>query len=380
MKQFLLFLFSINSLFLTAQQTITSSFIFGDSLREFKIYLPQAYIDNPSVEVPLVLNLHGYGSENWQQEFYGDFRPIADVDNFIICHPNGTFDATGTRFWNVGLFAASSSVDDVGFLSALIDTISTRYSIDDQKVFSTGMSNGGFMSYRLACDLPNKIKKIASVTGSMTPGLFANCTNTNAIPVMQIHGTADPLVPYNGNTTMVGIEKVIGYWVNQNGCDSVAVETNVSNDNTEDNSTATRYEFNSNCADNSSVVFYKVDNGGHTWPGSVFLLPNAVTNLDFSASAVIWKFFSPETQYTNVKNITKNEMDIKVYPNPSHEYIQIELTENESILSVQVYNEIGKLVLEQTTTMLKVSDLNKGVYFMKIKTDFGTYDKKFFKN
>ncbi|MFT6727552.1 MAG: polyhydroxybutyrate depolymerase, partial [Flavobacteriales bacterium] len=301
MKQTLLFVFAISSLFSTAQQNITSSFVYQDSTREFMTYIPQAYLDNSSEAVPLLLNLHGYGSVNWQQELYGDFRPIADAENFIICHPNGTVDALGSRFWNSGI---GSTIDDIGFISALIDSLEILYNIDSEKVFSTGMSNGGFMSLTLACELPNKVKAVASVTGSMTAFQINNCNNTNPTPMMQIHGTNDQTVIFEGSENVEGIENVVGFWVNQNGCDSVAVQTNIPDNNAGDNSTATRYDFNQNCGDDASVVFYKVENGGHTWPGASFLIPGEVTNLDFDASAVIWEFFCPESTFNSINPVT----------------------------------------------------------------------------
>lgn len=376
MKQLVLIVFLVLSGFLKAQQNISSSFVFEDSTRTFTIYVPQKYLDNPSAAVPLLLNLHGYGSENWQQEFYGNFIPIADVENFIICHPNGTKNEIGLRYWNAGFAAAA--VDDVGFLSALIDTISAKYSINAQKVFSTGMSNGGFMSYTLACELPNKIKKIASVTGSMTKFQYANCTNQNPIPVLQIHGTNDPTVNYNGNTTTEAIEKVVGFWVNHNNCDSTFVESAIPNINTTDNSTVIRYDFNASCDDNSEVVFYKVENGGHTWPGSEYLIPGDVTNLDFNASEVIWKFFCPESSLLGINNII-NDTEINVFPNPSTSFVNIELKENNKLLKVQVYQINGQLVLQENKFKIDISSLEQGIYFLKISTQKGISNQRIFK-
>jgi polyhydroxybutyrate depolymerase len=176
-----------------AQNTIDAELTHDGLVRTYRLYSPAAY--NAATPVPLVLNLHGYTSNNLEQEFYGDFRAIADTANFIIVHPNGTEDANGDQFWSS---FGVSSIDDVGFLSALIDKIQTEYSIDHNCIYSTGMSNGGFMSYELACQLSYRIAAIASVTGSMVQSRFDNCNATHPTPVMQIHGTADPTVPYLG--------------------------------------------------------------------------------------------------------------------------------------------------------------------------------------
>jgi polyhydroxybutyrate depolymerase len=106
---------------LKAQTIVNGSFVHDGINRTYRLYIPEVY--NPSTPVPLLFNLHGYGSNNIEQEFYGDFRPIADTANFIIAHPNGTLDPGGNRYWNA---FGGADVDDVGFLSSLIDTISAR--------------------------------------------------------------------------------------------------------------------------------------------------------------------------------------------------------------------------------------------------------------
>ena len=103
--------------------------------RDYKVYVPAIYV--PGVAVPVVFNFHGYTSDNFQQSLYADFRPIADTANFIIVLPNGTLDPAGNRFWDTfGL----GQVDDLGFVTALLDTLSLEYSVEADRVYSTGMS------------------------------------------------------------------------------------------------------------------------------------------------------------------------------------------------------------------------------------------------
>ena len=288
MRITLLFLFFLFMQSIFAQQSVSGSFVLEDSTRTYTIYIPQVYLDNPSTEVPLLLNLHGYGSVNWQQMFYGDFRPIADAENFIVCHPNGTVDATGSRFWNVGF--TNSTIDDVSFLSALIDTISTKYNIDTDKVFSTGMSNGGYFSYYLACNLSNRIAAIASVTGAMTKGTPATCSPQHATPVMEIHGDADGTVPYNGGALNESTQDGLDYWINYNNANTTPIFSAVPNINTSDNCTAEHYVYKNgnNCVE---VEHYKILNGGHTWPGAPINIGSGATNHDINASLLIWEFF-----------------------------------------------------------------------------------------
>ena len=162
-----------------SQQTITATLTHDSIDREYILYVPANYTgDTP---VPLVFNFHGFTSNAGEQMAYGDFRPIADTAGFILVHPEGTLFNGSTHF-NVGGFTAGSTVDDVGFTEAMIDTISAEYNINAERVYSTGMSNGGFMSFLLACQLSDKIAAIASVTGSMTPELTMPATRSTPCP------------------------------------------------------------------------------------------------------------------------------------------------------------------------------------------------------
>lgn len=269
---------------LCAQPVVIGSFPFGGVQREYRLYVPASY--SPGTPAPLILNLHGLGSNMQQQELYGDFRAIADTAGFILVHPNGTLDPTGTRFWNViGL----STVDDLGFLVALIDTVSAQYNIDPERVYSTGMSNGGYMSYELACFRSERITAIASVTGALIIPRFNACSATHPTPVMQIHGTEDPTVPYGGSTTSVGIDALVNYWASFNNCSPSPSITQVPDIDPNDGCTV-EHRVYSGGDGGSSVELHKVLGGGHTWPGAIF--PIGVTNQDINASKEIWRFFS----------------------------------------------------------------------------------------
>lgn len=296
----------------TAQTTISGSFLYGGLTRTYRIYIPAIY--NPAVPVPLVLNLHGYTSNNIQQEAYGNFKTIADTANFIIVHPNGTMDGNGNLFWNC--FGASS-VDDVGFLSALIDTVSASYNIDPNRVYSTGMSNGGIMSYHLACSLNDRIAAIASVTGTMSPSMKNSCNPQHPTPVLEIHGTADATVAYNGNTSFVPIDSLVKYWAIFNNCSLSPSVTTLPNINTTDGCTAERHVFSGGDM-GSSVELFKIIGGGHSWPGAPINLN--VTNMDFSASVEIWRFF--RNYKLNVLTgeppaMANNPSSLTIFPNPS---------------------------------------------------------------
>ena len=261
--------------------TINGTLVFDGIERSFIVYVPQSYTGTQ--EVPLVLNFHGYTSNATAQMNYGDFRTIADAESFIIVHPQGTL-LNGITHWNVGGWTLGSTTNDVGFTEALINYISDEYKINAERVYATGMSNGGYMSFLLACELSHKIAAIASITGSMTPETYGNCNPQHPMPILQMHGTADAVVPYNGAFWSESIDTALQYWVNYNSCNTSPTTVNLPNTNTMDGSTAETITYHNG---NNGVVtkHYKITGGGHDWPG-------ASGNMDINASNEIWEFFA----------------------------------------------------------------------------------------
>ena len=254
--------------------------------RSYILYVPASYTGKN--EVPLVLNFHGYTSNAKDQMGYGDFRPIADTAQFIVVHPQGTL-LNGKTHWNVGGWTLESKVDDVDFTKVLIEKIREEYKIDETRIYSTGMSNGGYMSFLLACQMSDKIAAVASVTGSMTPQTFGACDPKHPTPIIQIHGTKDDVVPYNGDNWTKPIADVMDYWVSYNSCDASASTTAITDTDTSDGSTAEKITYQS-CKKDVLAIHYKIDGGGHTWPGSAVRFGS--TNNDFNAAEIIWQFFS----------------------------------------------------------------------------------------
>ncbi len=338
--------------------------------RSYRLYVPASY--NANTAVPLVFNLHGYTSNAQQQEVYGDFRGIADTANFILVHPDGTLDGSGARFWNA--FGAAGGVDDVGFISALIDKINEDYNIDLNRVYSCGMSNGGFMSYRLACELGDRITAIASVTGTMAINAPAACNPYKPTPIMQIHGTADPTVPYNGNAAMTAIETVVDFWVDQNNCNSTPIFTAVPNTNTTDMCTAEHYLY-TNGSNGSTVEFFKIIGGGHTWPNAPITI--GVTNRDIDASIEIWRFFSQYNTNGLLSNPTFEEaLSFHLYPNPARDLLII--SSQRTIQSIVITDLSGKQIFAQDghITSIQVADFNTGFYLVRILSEGEVWTKK----
>lgn len=349
------------SFFCNAQSTISGSFSYGGLTRTYQLYVPAAY--NSSTSVPLVLNLHGYGSNNTQQMSYGNFKPIADTANFLILAPQGSLDQNSIAHWNANW---GTGVDDIGFLSALIDTISANYNVNQNKIYSTGMSNGGFMSFTLAGQLSNKITAVASVTGTMSILQIPANTLTIPMPIMQIHGTADGTVNYNGDTYFLSVDDVLNYWIGHNNCNVTPVVTPVPDINTADGCTAERYDY-INGDNGAEVVHYKITSGGHTWPGAPFSA--GVTNQDFNASVEIWKFFNKYEKQTLLSAVQK-EVEHPTYKligeNPS-EGVFIINSNHSKDFDVTVYDITGKVVVskrnQKNQTLIDLTSQKSGIYF-----------------
>ncbi len=348
------------------QQTIRTGFIHDGLNRSYSYYIPAKF--KPGVPIPLVFNLHGYGSNGDQQEFYGDFRKIADTAGFIIVHPNGTvFPQTTQQFWNVGL-VGTSNVDDVGFIHAIIDTLSKAYPIDPDRIYSTGMSNGGFMSYHLACT-STRFAAIASVAGSMTLVTLAQCRNAESIPIMEIHGDSDAVVNYNGSNGIQSIPQVLDYWIDKNGLDKQnVIQSMVPDINPTDGALAELSIY----PGNHEVQHYKIINGAHTWPGSPFII--GTTCQDINASLEIWKFFN-KYKRTIVSSDPLQLGQIELAPNPASEMIKIKggpFLGSAPIL-FEVLNSYGKTVknglLNSGIQSISIQNLPSGIYFLKLIQD-----------
>ncbi|HEX8656680.1 MAG TPA: PHB depolymerase family esterase [Hymenobacter sp.] len=357
---------------LHAQTTVTGSIRFGGQVRDYRLYVPAIYNRTTGL-VPLLFNLHGYGSNNQQQEAYGDFRPIADTANFLVVHPNGTQDLLGNRNWNT-FGPRGSGVDDVAFISALIDSLALRYRLDADRIYSTGMSNGGFMSYELACQLSNRIAAIGSVTGSMIASRLNTCTPSRPVPVIEIHGTADRTVPYEGGTGLnfVAIPTLLARWVQLNGCNPTAVVTPIPDTTTPDESTAERQVW-SGGRNGSVVEHYRIIGGGHTWPGSAFT--TGVTNRDINASREVWRFLRPFrlSRLALATPAGRAAPSVELYPNPSGDLLTIRGGTALRQSKVEVFSIHGQRLAVPMQTQangslqLSIAALPAGTYFVRLK-------------
>ena len=353
---------SLTALLISAQTSVGT--IQHDGItRDYILHLPTGYDANESY--PFVYNLHGFGSNAQQQQFYSAMDNTADDNGFIVCYPNGIDNS-----WNVG-WNFGSNADDVDFLLTLVDALAADYNINYDRLYSCGMSNGGFMSYKLACEQSDKFAAIASVTGSIVPSELAACDPVRKIPVMQIHGTADPTVAYNGSDIGAPIEDVVSFWAENNACDLVADTIQIDDIDTSDGCTAERIQY-TDCEEDTEVVFYKIDGGEHTWPDAFITI--GVTNRDFNASQEIWSFFNQFDLNGAIVSTSEDidfASDVILFPNPSSS--QITLTNLPlDTKRIVVVDAFGKIVIsensiQRTAASISVDRLANGLYFVVIE-------------
>jgi len=249
--------------------------------REFAYYLPASY--NSTVDMPLVISLHGANGNAWKELEKTSFKSIAEKENFILLMPQallGTFNGETIYQWNAHYIF---QWDDVSLLNQLIDFMFTEYHIDLSKVYISGMSNGGFMTFFAARGLQHRIAAIAPIAGLISDNVFINYSLNRPMPLCYMHGTADQLVRIDGNPSA---NTIISFFVENNKCVTTAEITQLPDINQNDNSTVTLYHYNGYWND-SEIQYYKIIGGGHSVPGV-----EAGANMDINAYEVIWSFFS----------------------------------------------------------------------------------------
>jgi polyhydroxybutyrate depolymerase len=264
----------------------------GGRTRTCVVHVPPSYTgDRP---VPLVLLLHGGGGNGAQAAAAYGMNPIADREGFVVAYPNGTSAGLNLLTWdaaNCCSYAYEHHVDDVGFVAALLDELEREYAIDGRRIYVTGMSNGAMMTYRLGCQLADRIAAIAPVSGSLEDD---PCVPAVPVPVIIFHGTDDQHVPYDGGYGPhqlyrhydTPVSHAVSFWVRRDGCDPTPHTTTSASGNI----VTDTY---SGGLGGSEVVLYTIRGGGHAWPGGMRgAYPGAdEPTHEISASELMWDFF-----------------------------------------------------------------------------------------
>jgi len=276
--------------------------IHNNIIRNYLFYIPRSY--NKDMSSPLIFLLHGGGgtAKGMIKLTKNGFNDKAENNKTIIVYPEG-FE----NHWNDlrGEFANYSShqknIDDVGFISALIEEFTANFNIS--KIFAAGISNGGLMSYRLGCELSNKISAISAIAANLPINLKEKCLLHKPISVLIINGTEDSLVPYAGGyiTGPFGMKKLgevisstdtFKFWGEINKCSKDFKNIDLAN-NFKDG-TGINKKIYENCANHKQVILYTIKGGGHTWPGGLQYLPQFIigkTSREIDANSLILDFF-----------------------------------------------------------------------------------------
>ncbi|MBI4243884.1 MAG: esterase [Planctomycetes bacterium] len=283
-------------------KTLIKTITHNEMERSYRLYIPKSRENND--KLPLVIVLHGGGgtAEGTQNKLTKrKFDQLAETEQFIIVYPEGY-----KKGWNDGREsgqpAAEENIDDTEFISKIIDEVSKEHPINAKRIYATGISNGGFMSLRLACELSDKIAAAAPVTATMSEYLMENCKPAEPVSIMIINGTADPLVPYDGGEVeLFGLKRgkvsstsdSIKYWIKNNKCNETPASTKEI-DNFPKDRTKVVIQTYLDDKNNNEVVLYKIEGGGHTWPGGWQYLSEkliGITSKEIDACDEIINFF-----------------------------------------------------------------------------------------
>ncbi len=275
-----------------------SCIIHQNKKREFKVYIPGKY--SKKFKSPLVIVLHGGSGNNIAIERFTGFSKLAEKENFLVAYPDSYHGN-----WNDGREIKQSksyrlNIDDTGFILKMIEIIKTKYNIDDKKIYIAGISNGGFMALRLACELSDRLAGVAAVCATMSEFLSYNCKPKSKVSILIMNGTDDRLVPFLGGDVKIGKQRrgkikstewTINYWIKFNECEKIP-SLKKSFDNKNDGTEVEKYIYRGKYG--ADVYLYKIINGGHTWPDRVQYLPEKIigkVSYEIDATKEIWNFF-----------------------------------------------------------------------------------------
>ncbi len=369
---------------IAAAEDIENGFTYDGFERTYLLHLPPSY--NGQDSMPLVIAMHGgFGtSKNMaQMSRLSEKADTASEGSFIVVYPQGLGTFTT---WNGGTccgYAMNNNIDDVGFISALIDTLAANYVVDTKKVYATGMSNGGIMSHRLACELADKIAAIGPVAGVLMIEDWDACQPSRPISIMHFHARDDSNEPYYGGVGdglsgayFAEVDSVMEGWARR-------LECSIGPDTFYNDSGALRQRW-TRSDDSCEVVLWTTEDGKHSWPGGVKLRPNAdEPSKAIFANDEMWKFFLAHP-------IPDDEPDIQepTLP-PSYELdpvspgvfarsttISFSLGSRENV-TIKVFDVLGREIATvvdgvldagEHSVVLDATGMQNGVYFYKLSS------------
>lgn len=339
--------------------------------RSYLLHLPPGY--DGQQDLPLVIAMHGgFGSAANLQNQSG-LSLTADEYNFIVVYPEGSREGViSIRTWNAGWCCGHSSatgVDDVGFIDTLLDVLIADYAVDTNRIYATGMSNGGFMSYRLACELSDRIAAIAPVAASLS---LRECTPRRPVPIIHFHSVLDSSVPYEGGIGdgvsdhyNAPLDSVLNAWAGKNGCQSGKLTI-------QDDADFSNYQW-TDCDCSADIEWYLTKDGGHSWPGGNQTVIGDPTSEVINANELMWEFLSQHSLDCNIVSSTKNAApevanDI-AFPNPSSGIINLDSSIDQHA-HISLFDLSGRRIPSiKKDQSIFVSEFSNGIYFLRIQQE-----------
>jgi polyhydroxybutyrate depolymerase len=265
--------------------------------RCYYLYIPKQY--HPDLPAPLVFSFHGFLSNPASHSLITGWRKLADQHGFLLVVPQGT---EFPQRWYASDLWGREDTNDVQFYLDMLAELSSVTSIDEERVYVNGFSNGGGMTFDLGCNAADTFAAMGTVAAAVVTK--DNCNPSRPMPAIAFHGTADPIVPYEGGAmgspllkmaaqithappVFVGVEDWVAFWAEGNGCDPAAETIPPQGD-----ASGVRY---TGCDENAEVVFYTIDKGGHSWPGGFPIPGVGKTSRDIDATEELWEFYQAHT-------------------------------------------------------------------------------------
>ena len=342
--------------------------------RSYLLHVPPSYTgDEPT---PLIIAMHGGFGSGPQLEGQSQLSQKSDAEGFIVVYPNGVLSPLQIRTWNAGEccgYSAQNNIDDVGFLMAMLDTLENQLAIDTSRIYATGMSNGAFMSYRLACERSERIAAIAPVAGSMA---LEECQPQRAVPVMHLHSYLDENIPAEGG---VGsgfsthhnppLDSVMNAWAAFSNCTTL-------NDTLQADEELTHVSW-SDCDCNNEMQLLISEDGGHSWPGGNGTIIGDPPSEVLDGNDLMWAFFQDHSLECQGASglVSPSHEQPAIYPNPTEGLVHVQIDAIPS--NLEVFDIYGKLVhRSHQSRTADLTALDPGVYLLKVMVGEKVYIQK----
>lgn len=329
-------------------------------IRECVLHVPQNY--DESIPSPLIINLHGFGdcASEYSKligEFY-NFNELANEENIIVAYPQGAYrPEKDDTYWEPGDNGSENIyTNDVYFIEELVSKLGNEFNLNLDMIYACGYSNGGMMTYSLACNRSNIFAAIGIMSGTM---LEEDCSLENPIPIVKFHGIDDGVLPYNGNQWYQSVEEVVNFWLGQNNINSNSLIS------TPLNSGKVVLDEYSGGNSNSCLKLYTI-NEEYDKPGDHVWFSDDIE--ESTPNEIMWSFFKDNCALTSsISNSTEHLFEL--YPNPVRQKLKIKNAIGQDYLVSDIN---GKLLLKgrirSNTETISIQNLQNGIYFIKIGT------------